>query len=61
MPKYQTRFTSIDGKILYLYTKDMTTRGRLDTFKERYDVGISPALISRITNTLIEQVIEWQA
>jgi transposase-like protein len=59
--KNQTRFTSMDDKILYLYAKGMTTREIVDTFKEMYDADISPTLISRVTNAVIEQVVEWQA
>ncbi len=59
--KNQTRFTSMDDKILYLYTKGMTTREIVATFKEMYDAEISPALISRVTNAVIEEVIEWQS
>lgn len=59
--KNQTRFTSMDDKILYLYAKGMTTREIVDTFKEIYDADISPTLISRVTNAVIEQVVEWQA
>jgi len=59
--KNQTRFTSMDDKILYLYAKGMTTREIVDTFKEMYDADISPTLISRVTNAVIDQVIGWQA
>jgi putative transposase len=59
--KNQTRFTSMDDKILYLYSKGMTTRDIVATFKEMYDADMSPSLISRVTNAVIEQVIEWQA
>ena len=59
--KNQTPLTSMDDKILYLYAKGMTTREIVDTFKEMYDADISPTLISRVTNAVIEQVIEWQS
>jgi transposase-like protein len=59
--KNQTRFTSMDDKILYLYSKGMTTRDIVATFKEMYDAEVSPTLISRVTNAVIEQVVEWQA
>lgn len=59
--KNQTRFTSMDDKILYLYSKGMTTRDIAATFKEMYDADVSPTLISRVTNAVIEQVVEWQA
>lgn len=47
--KNQTRFTSMDDKILYLYAKGMTTRDIVATFKEMYDAEVSPTLISRVT------------
>jgi putative transposase len=51
----------MDDKILYLYAKGITTRKIVDTFKEMYDTDISPTLISRVTNAVIDQVVEWQA
>lgn len=59
--KNQTRFTSMDDKILYLYSKGMTTRDIVATFKEMYDADVSATLISRVTNAVIEQVVEWQS
>ena len=59
--KHQTRFTSMDDKILSLYAKGMTTREIVATFKEMYDADISATLISRVTDAVIEQVVEWQS
>lgn len=59
--KHQTRFTSMDDKILYLYAKGMTTREIVDAFEEWYGAEISPTLVSRVTNAVIEQVTEWQS
>lgn len=59
--KHQTRFTSMDDKILSLYAKGMTTREIVATFKEMYDADVSPTLISRVTDAVIEQVVEWQS
>ena len=59
--KHQTRFASMDDKILSLYAKGMTTREIVATFKEMYDADISPTLISKITDSVIEQVVEWQS
>jgi len=58
--KNQTRFTSMDEKILYLYGKGMTTRDIVDSFYEFYGAEVSPTLISRVTNAVIEKVDEWQ-
>jgi putative transposase len=59
--KHQSRFTSMDDKILSLYAKGMTTREIVATFKEMYDADISATLISRVTDAVIEQVVEWQS
>ncbi|MDR3503259.1 MAG: IS256 family transposase, partial [Legionella sp.] len=59
--KYQTRLTSMDDKILSLYAKGMTTREIVSLFKEMYDADVSPTLISKVTNAVIERVIEWQS
>ncbi|ELB2162403.1 IS256 family transposase [Vibrio parahaemolyticus] len=59
--KHQTRFQSMDDKILSLYAKGMTTREIVATFKEMYDAEVSPTLISKVTDSVLEQVIEWQS
>lgn len=58
--KHQTRFTSMDDKILHLYAKGMTTREIVSTFKEMYGADISPTLISKVTDAVLDRVIEWQ-
>jgi len=59
--KQQTRFTSMDDKILSLYAKGMTTREIVATFKEMYDADVSASLISKVTDAVLEQVVEWQS
>ncbi|UIA92559.1 IS256 family transposase [Erwinia tracheiphila] len=58
--KNQTRIAQMDSQILSLYAKGMTTREIVDTFKEMYDADVSPALISKVTDAVKEQVAEWQ-
>ncbi len=59
--KNQTRFTSMDDQILWLYAQGMSTREIVSAFDEWYGAEISPTLVSRVTNAVIEQVIEWQS
>jgi len=59
--KHQRRFTSMDDKILFLYAQGMSTREIVRTFKEMYGADASPALISKVTDAVIEQVVEWQS
>ena len=58
--KGQTRLTQMDDQILYLYGKGMTTREIVDAFKEMYDADVSPGLISKVTDAVIEEVVQWQ-
>lgn len=58
--KHQMRITQMDGQILSLYAKGMTTREIVATFKEMYDADVSPTLISKVTDAVKEQVSEWQ-
>ena len=59
--KQQTRFTAMDDKILYLYAKGLSTREIETTFYELYGVEVSASLVSKVTNAVMEQVIEWQS
>lgn len=59
--KYQTRLTDFDDQILCLYAKGMTTRQIVDTFKEMYGAEVSAALVSKVTEAVLEQVEEWQS
>ena len=59
--KQQTRFTGMDDKILFLYAQGMTTREICIAFKELYDADVSASLISKVTNVVMEQVVQWQS
>ena len=58
--KGQTRLTQFDDQILALYAKGMTTRDIVATFKEMYDAEVSASLISKVTDSVIDQVHAWQ-
>lgn len=58
--KGQTRLTQMDDQILYLYGKGLTTRDIVDTFKEMYDADVSASVISKVTDAVIEEVVQWQ-
>jgi len=60
VPKHQTRFTGFDDKILSLYARGMTTRDIEGHLKEIYGVEVSPALISQVTEAVMEEVKVWQ-
>jgi putative transposase len=51
----------MDEKILWLYAQGMSTREIEQAFDEWYEADISPTLISRVTNAVIDKVVEWQS
>ena len=59
--KRQTRITGMDEQILTLYAKGMSTRDITETFQEMYGAEISAGLVSQVTNSVLEKVIEWQS
>ena len=58
--KGQSRITGMDDQILSLYARGMSTRDIVDAFEEMYGAEISAGLVSQVTNTVMEQVVEWQ-
>ncbi len=58
--KGQRRLLGFDQKILALYAKGQTTRDIADTLKEMYGVDVSHSLISQVTDSIIEEVEQWQ-
>jgi transposase-like protein len=58
--KGKTRLTHMDDQILSLYAKGMSTRDIVDTFKEMYGADVSPTLISKVTESVLEKTIQWR-
>ena len=59
--KRQTRITGMDEQILTLYAKGMSTRDITATFQEMYGAEISAGLVSQVTNSVMDKVVEWQS
>src|SRR5436190_17220158 len=58
--KHQTRFTGFDDNIISLYARGLSTREIQQHLEEIYQVEVSPALISSVTDEVIEEVKAWQ-
>lgn len=61
IPKGQTRFEGFDDRILSLYARGMTVREIQGHLTELYGIDVSPDLISRVTDAVLDEVREWQA
>ncbi len=59
--KGQTRLDGFNDRIIALYGRGMTTRDIQAHLREMYDVDVSPDLISRVTDAVVEELTEWQA
>lgn len=58
--KRQTRFTGFDDKIMSMYARGMSVREIQGHLKEIYGIDVSPALISSVTEAVVEEVRAWQ-
>ncbi len=59
--KGQTRLEGFDDKIIALSARGMTTRDIQAQLQELYGVEVSPTLISNVTETVMDEVRQWQA
>jgi putative transposase len=58
--KGQTRMPGLDGKIISMYARGMTTRDIQGHLEEIYGVEVSPTLISNVTESVMDEVRAWQ-
>ena len=54
------RVEGFDDRIVSLYARGMTVREIRGHLQELYGVAVSPDLISRVTDAVLEEVREWQ-
>jgi putative transposase len=58
--KGETRLDGFDDNIISLYARGMTVREIQGHLRELYAVDVSPDLISRVTDAVLDEVREWQ-
>ena len=61
IPKYQREITGIEGQILSLYAKGMSSRDIEEHLNNLYGIDVSPSMISKITDKIIPEIREWQS
>jgi putative transposase len=60
VPKGATRVDGFDDKIISLYARGLSVREIQAHLKELYGTEVSPDLISRVTDAVLDEVKEWQ-
>ena len=58
--KYVRRLPGFDEKVIKMFSCGMSTRRIRETVRELYGVEVSPDLISRVTESVMEEFAEWQ-
>lgn len=59
--KGQTRIDGMDDKIVGLYAAGLTVRDIRAHLEDVYGLKVSPDLISRVTDAVLDEVREWQS
>jgi putative transposase len=59
--KGQKRFDGFDDKIISMYARGMSVREIRGHLEELYGVDVSPDLISRVTDGVMDEIREWQS
>lgn len=60
VPKRKRDVSDIQDKVLSIYAKGMSQRDIADTIEDIYGFEISNETISEITDSVLEQLEEWQ-
>lgn len=61
IPKRQKRFKGFDEKILAMYARGMSVRDMQAMLLELYEIEVSEALISSVTDAVLDDVRAWQS
>lgn len=60
IPKGVRQFKGFDEKVISLYARGMTTREIQGHLEEIYSTSVSPDLISKVTDGVLEEIAIWQ-
>jgi transposase-like protein len=60
VPKHQKRLPLFNDQIISMYSFGMSDRDIKTHLEQIYNVDVSPELISRVTDAVMEEVKEWQ-
>lgn len=58
--KHQTDISSIEDKIIFLYSQGVSTRDIERTMQEMYGIEVDATRVSKITDKLLPVIREWQ-
>jgi putative transposase len=60
VPKHRRRLEGFDDKVLALYARGLSTRDIQEHLRELYGTDVAPDLISRVTESVLDEAKAWQ-
>ena len=60
VPKGARRLERFNANIVALYARGLSTRDIRSELARMYGVDVSPALVSKVTDGIVEELVEWQ-
>jgi putative transposase len=61
VPKGATRLAKFNANVVALYARGLSTRDIRRELKRMYGVEVSPDLVSRVTDGVLEELRDWQS
>lgn len=58
--KHQTDISSIEDKVIFLYSQGASTRDIQKTIQEMYGINVDDSRVSKITDKILPLIKEWQ-
>ncbi len=58
--KHQTDVSSIEDKVIFLYSQGVSTRDIQKTMQEMYGINVDDSRVSKITDKILPLIKEWQ-
>lgn len=59
--KYERNTSELEGQIIAMYAKGMSTRDIEDQLRDIYGIEVSSGLVSKVTDRVMPLVAEWQS
>src|SRR3954468_2882086 len=60
VPKHSRRLEGFNQNVIHLYARGLTVRDLRRELARMYGVEVSPALISKVTDGIVEELNDWQ-
>lgn len=58
--KHQTDISSVENKVIFLYSQGVSTRDIQKTMQEMYGINVDDSRVSKITDKILPLIKEWQ-